>query len=229
MSTEISVGMSEGKRAPILEADSYVGRLFMLADMGTHEAEYKNDKTGKLEKRNVRKVRLGFEIPGKVEDFGKGYPEPYTVGNDYNASFGGNNKPSNLLNDIQAWRGRPFTPEEKKQFTLNKLVGVPALLGVTHQEARNGNVYAKLHSIGKVPAGLPVPGAVLAPLVYSVTEGRGGCFEQLPKFIRERIEASKEWREMNVAPAPQPSRPVPPPPGAPPVAVSAAPADDCPF
>jgi len=211
-------------RAPILPASSYMARLYMLVDLGTHPAEYKNDKTGQMETKRRRKVRLGFEIPSETADFGKGKPEPYTIGRDYSRSFGSADKPSALLQDIQAWRGKPFTVDELKAFDLTKLVGVAALIGVTHQKAKAGHDYAKLHSIGKPPKEMVCPPAVLQPLVYSIEQGSGGCFNQLPKFVQENIMQSDEWKETIAgAAASAPAAHATPVAGAPAVE------DDCPF
>lgn len=207
--SEITVGMSENKQFEVLEPDTYVGRCYMLVDLGTHSVEFKDDKTGQMKKREMRKVRLGWEIPAKMRDFGKGKLEPSVIGREFTASLGGDNKPSKLLEVIQGWRGRPFTPDEKKKFSLNKLVGAPALLSVVQAETRGGGrVYAKLNSVAKVPSGMPVPDPVLKPVIYSVSEGAGGAFNELPNFIKETIMASKEWREsfqQPAAPAPTPT------------------------
>ena len=190
----ITVGMSEQNRAPLLDIDSYAARCYMLVELGTHTAEYKNQKGG-VDVRKVRKVRIGFEIPGKTADFGKGHQEPYVVSRDYTASFGGPSKPSNLLKDVQAWRGKPFSADELKSFDLNKLVGVPAFVSITHQLAKNGNMYANIGSIIKLPSAIPAPPPpVLKPLVYSIEQGAGGCFNDLPEFVRERIMQSEEWQ-----------------------------------
>lgn len=205
--SEITVGMSENKQFEVLEPDTYVGRCYMLVDLGTHSAEFKDDKTGQMKKREVRKVRLGWEIPTKMRDFGKGKLEPSVIGREFTASLGGDSKPSKLLEVIQGWRGKPFTPDEKKKFSLNKLIGAPALLSVIHAQSRAGNVYAKLNSVAKVPAGMPIPDPALKPVIYSVSEGAGGAFNELPNFIKETIMASKEWRESFQ----QPAAPVPTP------------------
>ena len=209
-------------RAPILPASSYIARLYMLVDLGTHPAEYKNDKTGKMETKRRRKVRLGFEILSETADFGKGHPEPYTIGRDYSRSFGSADKPSALLQDIQAWRGKPFTVDELRAFDLTKLVGIPALIGVTHQKAKAGHDYAKLHSIGKPPKEMQCAPPVLAPLVYSIEQGTGGCFSNLPKFVQENIMQSDEWKAaISGATAAAPASAA--------AATTEAAADDCPF
>lgn len=222
---DITVGMSKGRTAPVLEPDTYPARLYMLVDLGTQDAEFKKaDGSGGVDKRKVRKVRLGFEILGKTADFGQGKQEPYVVGKDYTASFGGPEKPSNLLKDIQAWRGKPFSKDELVAFSLNKLVGVPAFVSVVvEQSKKNGNPYAKIHAISKLPSSITPPPGTLAPVVYNIQEGAGGVFNTLPEFIKERIMASDEWKAA-IAGAAKPSQPEPTKQEATP-----APEDDVPF
>ena len=174
----ITVGMSEQNRAPLLDVDSYAARCYMLVELGTHTAEYKNQKGG-VDVRKVRKVRIGFEIPGKTADFGKGHQEPYVVSRDYTASFGGPNKPSNLLKDVQAWRGKPFTADEiKNGFDLDKLYGVNCYIGIKHEQDRNDptKVYANVTAILPLPKGT----AKIAPVRLRD--------EQPPKWVIEKIQ-----------------------------------------
>lgn len=57
---------------------------------------------------------------------------------------------------LEAWRGRKFTPEEEKGFDLETLLLAPAFLQVTHNES-NGNTYANISTIMRLPKGMPAP------------------------------------------------------------------------
>jgi hypothetical protein len=214
--SEVNVGMTENKSYPVLDPDTYVGRCYLLADLGTHTVEYKDEKTGKPKPKDVRKVWLGWEIPSKMNDVGNGKLEPSVIGREFSSTLGSDSKPSKLLETIQGWRGKPFTVDEKKKFTLNKLVGAPAMLSVVHAETRStGRTYAKLNSVSKVPSGFPVPDPVLKPVTYSLSDGAGGAFNDVPKFLREKIMVSKEWVASFAQPpantaAPQPDPATPP-------------------
>ena len=170
-----------------IEAGTYIGRLFMLVDLGTHETEY----LGK--KRDRRTVRLGWELPTELKDFGKGKLEPHVVGKTYTLSLGSKDKPSALRMDLEAWRGRPFTDEEADQFDIGKLVGVACMLTVSHKAKTSGGIYAALTGIGKPMKGLDCPAAILPALGYQLSDRAEGCFQSLPQWIRDEIQKSKEW------------------------------------
>jgi hypothetical protein len=53
-----------------------------------------------------------------------------------------------LFKDLKAWRGRPFTAEELKGFDLEKVLGAPCQLVITHSEVE-GKVYANVTAILK--------------------------------------------------------------------------------
>jgi hypothetical protein len=60
-----------------------------------------------------------------------------------------------LRKDLESWRGRPFTEEEQAGFDLEGLIGVGAMINVIHNAA-NGNVYANVTAIMRLPKGIPV-------------------------------------------------------------------------
>ena len=72
---------------------------------------------------------------------------------------------SNLAKDLQSWRGKPFTPEEKKGFDLERLLGANCQLQIVHEE-RNGTVYANVNAVVPPPKRAPdLPGQPLPPPV----------------------------------------------------------------
>ena len=64
-----------------------------------------------------------------------------------------------LSKDLESWRGRAFTDEERDGFDLKKVLGQPCLLNVIH-ENKGGTVYANIASVSPVPKGMPVKPAV---------------------------------------------------------------------
>lgn len=63
---------------------------------------------------------------------------------------------SNLRKDLERWRGKRFTAEEERGFDLENLIGVPAFVQIVHNES-NGNIYANVESIMKLPKGTDAP------------------------------------------------------------------------
>jgi hypothetical protein len=59
-----------------------------------------------------------------------------------------------LRRDLESWRGRPFTAEERAGFDVEKVIGIPAMLNIIHRE-HNGSTYANVSAIMPVPKGTP--------------------------------------------------------------------------
>ena len=125
---------------------------------------------------------------------------------------------------LEAWRGRPFTPEELKGFDLTKLLGQPCLLGIVHQE-REGKTFAGISSCMKLPRGMTAPQASEPLECWDMSGGvppDWTVFAALPKRLQETIEASAEFARLQppksvavappqhaAAPAPLPPQPAP--------------------
>lgn len=69
--------------------------------------------------------------------------ERFVVNKRYTASLF---KGAILAQDLQSWRGQPFTPEEKKAFDLERLLGVNCQINIVHVE-RDGVVYANVTTV----------------------------------------------------------------------------------
>lgn len=72
------------------------------------------------------------------------------------------NEKASLRKFCEAWRGRPFTPEELEGFDLEKLVDAPAYVQVVHNKTAKGT-YANIDTVMKLP---PTMEAALAPQDY---------------------------------------------------------------
>lgn len=54
---------------------------------------------------------------------------------------------SNLRRDLESWRGRSFTPEERKAFDVERLIGVNCQINVKHNVSKEGRTYANATAI----------------------------------------------------------------------------------
>lgn len=72
----------------------------------------------------------------------------YEVAKSYSASM---HKKAWLAKDLESWRGKLFTDEERKNFDLNRLVGAPAQLQIIHNAKDDGNVYANVNAVIGAP------------------------------------------------------------------------------
>jgi hypothetical protein len=139
-----------------------------------------------------QQVIFTFELTDESAVFHKeNGPEPFTQSATFNMTMG---KGSNLRKVIEQWRG----PHEIEivRHDLGRLLGKPAQVQVVHKEDKEtGQVKARL----LVPEGIKPPRRGIketAPhnplLQYAIKEGRGGVFDQLPKWIQDKILLSGE-------------------------------------
>jgi hypothetical protein len=102
-----------------------------VIDIGMVETQY-----GLLHKVDIR-----WEIEElNPEDENK----PFRVQCRYTLSL---NDKANLTKHLNAWRGKVFTPEEKKGFDLEKLIGANCQLQLVHSISKNGRTYANIQAI----------------------------------------------------------------------------------
>lgn len=106
-----------------------------VVDLGLVEVTWK----GKTNKSH--KVRITWELDKEMPE-GKGR---FIAMNRYTFSM---DKKSNLRKMLKSWRGRDFTNEEMNGFDLEKIVGVPCQLVISHNE-KDGTIYANVESVIK--------------------------------------------------------------------------------
>lgn len=87
-----------------------------------------------------RKLRISWEIAAKMDD-----GRPFVVNKLYTASL---HEKSTLYKDLKAWRGRPFTAEELRQFDVEKVLHAPCKVLVQHDD-RDGQTYANVNTVLK--------------------------------------------------------------------------------
>lgn len=106
------------------------------------------------------KVRVVWQIEEKMEN-GK----LFSVGQRYTASL---HQKAKLRQDLESWRGRPFTNDELKGFDLEKLIGANAQINIVHN-TNDGRIFANVATI--VPLGKGTP-ALAADGTYTRVQDR---------------------------------------------------------
>jgi hypothetical protein len=182
-------GNSAGEIAPI-EEGTHLGVCSMLVDLGLQYSEtYKN---------SARKVLIGWEIPGETVELDDG-PHPRTLSKRYTASL---NERASLRQDLAAWRGRDFTPEELTAFDLHRIVGTSCLINVIHRET-NGRTCACISNIMALPKGMPKGKPSDTPIVYDIDADPPEAADRLPKWIAELVKKSETYQARITPPAAQ--------------------------
>ena len=96
---------------------------------------------------NDHMVSITWQLPETDAD-----GRPYLVFKRYKNSL---HDRASLRKDLEAWRGKRFTAEELKDgFDLDRLIGVPALVNVQHNDSGD-RTYANVTAITPLPKGLP--------------------------------------------------------------------------
>ena len=162
-------------QAPI---GNHVARCIRIYDLGTQQEEYK----GKI--MHKEKILIQWELPNELMDDG----QPFAVGKFYTNSL---SEKSNLLPDLENWRGKAFTNEELGGFDLTAVAGKPCMISVVHNE--NGK--ARVGGIAAIPKGMQCPPAKNKVFCYWIEEHEQTVYEQIPDGIKKIIEKSPEWAE----------------------------------
>lgn len=168
-------------------AGSLPARCCHVIDLGTQAVEYQGAK------KALHKIVIAWRLEDLRAD-----GTPFTVSKRFTASL---HEKAALRAFLEAWRGKPFTPEELKNFALPRLINAPCLLNIVHVE-RNGNTYADIKSISPLPRGLTPPPEVKNPIVFDLDDPDTWLnFDRLTKRQQEAIEDAPEWQGRHQEPA----------------------------
>lgn len=176
-----------GSIKPISEG-THLAVCNMLIDLGLQYNEtYKNSS---------RKILIGWEIPDEPIELDDGV-HGRTISKRYTASL---NEAANLRQDLSAWRGRDFTPEELAAFDLRTIVGKSCLINVIHKES-GGKTYANIQNIMALPRGMEKGTLTEQPIIFDLDNDPLETIEQLPRWIADIIKKSATYEERIAAPA----------------------------
>ena len=99
---------------------------------------------------------------------------------------------------LASWRGKDFNENEAKNFDITKLIGAACMLNVIHKASKKDatTIYANIGSISPVPKGLTVPAQINPTFVLDYDNFNGDLFNQLPDFIKTKMQTSLEFAAM---------------------------------
>jgi hypothetical protein len=190
MSLVAKEGGSESTFTPV-PPGMHLARCYRIVDLGTQKSEWQG------EVKHLHKVMLHFEVHGEDE---KGKPlitkkgEPLSISKNYTLSLG---EKAALRKDLQAWRGRDFTPDELRGFELKNILGHWAMLSVAKSAGSNGKEYTNIMSVNPVmasvkKAGLPEGFNKLG--LFYIDSPDMEMFETFSRNLQEKIQSSPEWQ-----------------------------------
>lgn len=185
-----------GKSTEVPSEGNHPGALVALIDLGTHDQDYQDGKTGE-----GRKIFLVFELDEKID----GQDQNHVIGKEVTLTFSPKSK---LRKIMEGLRGKSYADGE--QIDVAKAVGSSGLINVKHGTSeKSGNHYAKFEDVSPLPKGMP-PFKPSLPL----TTWEIGCGKPFPEFgwlpwsflnrqpvpLKKVMEASKEMRGGTDAP-----------------------------
>jgi hypothetical protein len=185
----ITAKKGEAFEKELIEAGNYVARCYRMVEIGTVEEEFLGVK------KNMHKVRIGWELPTELKIFNpeKG-EQPCVIDKEYTLSLADK---ANLRKDLQSWRGKAFTDEEAEAFDITKLLGVPCMLNIIHVQGKKDptKTYQAIGSVSPMPKGLVCPPQVNETFVFDFENFDELKYNGLPDFIKEQIVKTPEYKE----------------------------------
>ena len=168
----------------------YLARCYRIVDLGTQKSEH----LGQV--KNLKKFMLQFEVHGE-DDAGNALVtakgEPLSISKNFTLSLA---EKATLRKDLETWRGRPFTEDERAGFQLENLLGVWAMISVIKAMGKDGKDYTNIANINSVPKAMKA----------NLPEGHNKCagfyidkpnmelFETFSDNLQAKIAKSPEWQ-----------------------------------
>jgi len=179
-----------GSSIPLLEEGVYTAVCTGLIDLGYQES--------KLFNKNSRKIQIIWTIPEEkikyTDKEGNEKEGMRQMSKEYTACI---TEKSNLNKDLTSWRGKAFTEEEMKGFDLKKLLLIPCQIQIVHQGKETK--YANIAGIMGLPKGTKVDTSELTTLMFDMSDpNTWNIFDNLPKFIQEKIKSSVGFAESDL-------------------------------
>lgn len=169
------------KTFDLIPEDSYAAVCVGLVDNGVaYNNTYNKDQ---------RQVTILWELEYENED---GEAKRGVVSNTYTFSF---HEKSSLRKVLKSWRGREFTPDELQAFDLKNVLKCPCLLQIIHNESSNGNTYANVGNISKLPKSMTKPDITKEIIYFDCEESDLSMLEKLPQYLSDRIKNSKTYKD----------------------------------
>ena len=184
----ITATQPEKQERELIKAGTHPAYLYRIIYLGTQKKTFEGKEV------QQQKIWIDFELPKEVVEYeDKENKEKKTfvrtIGAEYTLSLSEKGK---LLPLIQGWLGRSLTAEELQGFDVCTLLGNPAFVTIAHVTAKNGNEYANIASIAPVMEGFSMPASVNKPIEIGKDQWEGKEFDELPEFLRKKIEESNE-------------------------------------
>ncbi|MFO0880716.1 MAG: hypothetical protein U0840_25570 [Gemmataceae bacterium] len=171
----------------IPEVGPHAAVLVALIDKGTHTEEVKEEKTGKMVPKDLRKLMLVWELTDAPMS---GTQHNHVVFKEYNLSF---HNSGHLRKLAEAIRGAPWVDEQ--DINYDAMVGAKCLVSILHKTAKgSGREYAVVQSVSKPMKGQAVPPAKRQPFSWYLDDDNLAAtdYSKIPDWIPFRKDLIEE-------------------------------------
>ena len=172
----------------IVEAGSYPARIYQMIQIGN---------VAGFQGQIQNKVRIGFELPTELKVFKEENGEqPRVISQEYTLSF---HEKSKLRKVIEACEPNALKIAEDgflEEFNIEALIGKECLITIAHKASKEGNQFAYIDSVTRLPKGMICPKAINTPVILSYDNWNQEIFDKQPDFIKEKIKSSQEYQRM---------------------------------
>ena len=171
----------------IAPAGLHMARLYSIIDLGHQSVEWSG------ETKIMHKVVLTFELHGEDNE---GKPlqtddkKPLIVSKRYTVSLGDQ---ATLRKDLESWANKKMSTEDRRNFDMKTLLDKFCMVNISHSE---DGKYANISGISPIPSALKnvVPQGVNPISHFWLHDFDQAKFDSLPKYYREKIMESSEYR-----------------------------------
>mgnify|MGYP001558730392 CR=1 FL=1 len=172
----------------IVEAGSYPARVYQMIQMGNIAG---------FQGQIQNKVRIGFELPTELKVFKEEKGEqPRVISQEYTLSF---HEKSKLRKVIEACDPNALKVGEDgflEEVDIEQLIGKECLITIAHKASKEGNQFAYIDGVTRLPKGMVCPKAINEPIVLSYDKWKQEIFDALPDFLKDKIKSSQEYQRM---------------------------------
>ena len=181
----IIVSGSAKTKREIVPSGTHIARCYSMIDIGTVEWEYNG------ETKYTHKVRLSFELPNEMRDFGE-EEKPMSISKEYTLSL---HEKSNLRKDFESWRGKSFTKKEIKSFDLTSVLGSSCNVSIIHKTSKSGNEFAQIGSISSMTKGSKCPEQINKNFVFNYHDNFDeNWLNNQPQWVQDQIKSTDEYK-----------------------------------
>jgi hypothetical protein len=178
---------SESTFTPIPEG-TYAAVCNLLVDLGVHYNPAFDNRS--------ERVMIGWIVPDETYTDKDGKTVPRTLTQEYSNSL---SKKSNLRPMLASWRGKDFTPEELKGFSLRNVVGAPCLLNVIHKQTKTGKTFAAVSGVMRLPRTMNAPKLEGDPILFDFDSDPLDQLAMLPEWIANKVKESETYMDKAAA------------------------------